>query len=219
MKTLFKKTIIFLFIVAVTVVGWWLISPLFIDNKVDEALPFEMPSEIEMASISGDKAKQLMENTMQMLDAESMQKMGAEKVAKLERMIMKLAELVPVDTLKEKMPNAGTPWQLTASGQFKDADSFHKGTGKALIYSMGAQKLLRFEDFKVTNGPDLHVFVVENLAASHRDKFGRFIHLGSLKGNIGNQNYDLAAQFDESKYQGVMIYCMPFHTVFSTAAF
>ena len=43
-------------------------------------------------------------------------------------------------------------------GEFQDADSFHKGTGVATIY-MGADgtRLLRFEDSKVTNEPDLHV--------------------------------------------------------------
>ena len=47
---------------------------------------------------------------------------------------------------------------IVKQGEFQDADSFHKGTGVATIY-MGADRtrLLRFEDFKVTNGPDLHV--------------------------------------------------------------
>ena len=47
---------------------------------------------------------------------------------------------------------------ILKSGEFQDADSFHKGTGVATIY-MGADgtRLLHFEDFKVTNGPDLHV--------------------------------------------------------------
>ena len=44
------------------------------------------------------------------------------------------------------------------SGEFQDADSFHKSTGAVTIH-MGADgtRLLRFEDSKVTNGPDLHV--------------------------------------------------------------
>ena len=47
---------------------------------------------------------------------------------------------------------------IVKQGEFQDADSFHKGTGVATIY-MGADRtrLLRFEDFKVTNGPDIHV--------------------------------------------------------------
>ena len=45
------------------------------------------------------------------------------------------------------------------------------------------------------------------------------IHLGALKGNVGNQNYDIPADVDLSEYRSVVIYCVPFHVVFSTAAF
>jgi hypothetical protein len=38
-----------------------------------------------------------------------------------------------------------------------------------------------------------------------------------LKGNIGSQNYEIPADVDVSQYQSVVIYCMPFHVVFSTA--
>jgi len=52
---------------------------------------------------------------------------------------------------------------IVKQGEFQDADSFHKGNGVATIY-MGADRtrLLRFEDFKVTNGPDLHVVLSPN---------------------------------------------------------
>ena len=52
---------------------------------------------------------------------------------------------------------------IVKQGEFQDADSFHKGTGVATIY-MGADRtrLLRFEDFKVTNGPDIHVVLSPN---------------------------------------------------------
>ena len=47
---------------------------------------------------------------------------------------------------------------ILKSGEFQDADSFHKSTGAVTIY-MGAVGtwLLRFKDSRVTNGPDLHV--------------------------------------------------------------
>jgi hypothetical protein len=44
-----------------------------------------------------------------------------------------------------------------------------------------------------------------------------YIDLGFLKGNIGDQNYDLPAGVDLSQYNSVVIYCLPFHVVFSTA--
>ena len=36
-------------------------------------------------------------------------------------------------------------------------------------------------------------------------------------GNLGNQNYEIPAGVDLSEYQGVVIYCVPFHVVFATA--
>ena len=45
-------------IVAVAV-GWWLISPLFVSNVVDEAFPFEMPESAAMASMPAEEKQQL----------------------------------------------------------------------------------------------------------------------------------------------------------------
>ncbi len=45
-----------------------------------------------------------------------------------------------------------------------------------------------------------------------------YVDLGSLKGNMGNQNYEIPTDLDLSDYQGVVIYCMPFHVVFATAS-
>ena len=44
-----------------------------------------------------------------------------------------------------------------------------------------------------------------------------YVHLGALKGNIGNQNYEIPAEVDLSEYKSVVIYCVPFHVVFATA--
>jgi hypothetical protein len=43
------------------------------------------------------------------------------------------------------------------------------------------------------------------------------VELGQLKGNVGNQNYEIPAEIDLSLYQSVVIYCLPFQVVFSTA--
>ncbi len=65
----------------------------------------------------------------------------------------------------------------------------------------------------------LHVILTENPAPRSRADVGEtYIDLGSLKGNIGNQNYEIPADVDLSTYKGVVIYCMPFHVVFATAS-
>ena len=105
-------------------------------------------------------------------------------------------------------------------GMFRNADSFHQGEGSATIYELpDGTHVLRFEDFRVTNGPDLRV-----LLATHPDPQGRnevtgpgYVELGKLKGNIGNQNYPFPEDVSPDDYGSVVIYCKPFHVVFSVA--
>jgi flagellar basal body-associated protein FliL len=108
---------------------------------------------------------------------------------------------------------------VVLQGQFKDADSFHKGSGTGTIYQLpDGSHLLRLEDFTVTNGPDLHVLLASSPSPTGRADLGDYVDLGSLKGNIGNQNYEIPAGTDLSQFKSVVIYCKPFHVVFSTAA-
>jgi hypothetical protein len=102
------------------------------------------------------------------------------------------------------------------SGFFRDEDQFHKGSGKATLYQLeDASHVLRLEDLNVTNGPDLHVLLMVDPEGG--DKSLGYLDLGKLKGNIGNQNHPIPEDADASKYHAVMIYCQPFHVVFSTA--
>jgi hypothetical protein len=43
------------------------------------------------------------------------------------------------------------------------------------------------------------------------------VELGTLKGNQGDQNYDLPGSVDLNKYQTVAIYCERFHAIFGVA--
>lgn len=105
-----------------------------------------------------------------------------------------------------------------ARGAFVDADSFHKGSGTALIVQDGAQRVLRFEDFQVTNGPDLYVYLAKHPQPRSRQEVAQgYVSLGKLKGNIGPQNYAIPGDVDLTRYRSVVIYCQPFHVVFSTA--
>lgn len=112
---------------------------------------------------------------------------------------------------------ADPAWELLFSGTFRDADPTHRGSGTAAIYRQGDELVLRFEDFEVTNGPDLHVLLVENVDADSQEGMGEYLDLGSLRGNVGSQNYTIPAGTDLSRFSGVMIYCQPFHVVFATA--
>jgi hypothetical protein len=71
---------------------------------------------------------------------------------------------------------------------------------------------LRLEDFKSTNGPDLYVYLSTDKGAATD-----FVNLGRLKGNIGNQNYDIPKRTDLSKYDTVLIWCRAFSVLFGSA--
>lgn len=105
-----------------------------------------------------------------------------------------------------------------ARGSFTDADSFHKGSGLARVVRDGSGRALRLEDFRVTNGPDLYVYLAAHAQPRSREDVDQgFVNLGRLKGNIGAQTYEIPADVDLARYRSVVIYCLRFHVIFSTA--
>src|SRR6266851_432407 len=104
------------------------------------------------------------------------------------------------------------------------AGQFHKGahdtSGMATIYQLGdGKRILRLTNFKTSNGPDVHVYLVAANDATDNDtvKKAGFLDLGSIKGNEGDQNYDLPSNADLSKDHAVMIWCARFNVNFGTA--
>ena len=168
--------------------AWWLGSPLFLDTTVDETFPI-----VEAASQENDE-----------LDALSAESETPD---------------APALVVSEADEAATGPVQVLR-GAFVDADAAHRGSGSASVFELeDGSHVLRFEEFEVTNGPDLHVLLVPTADPIDRDVLTDvgYEDLGKLKGNIGNQNYDLPEGFDLSGPWTVVIYCEPFHVVFSTA--
>ena len=115
-------------------------------------------------------------------------------------------------------PEAAPQPELLREGQFRGADDFHRGSGTATIFRTPDDRLvLRLTDFMVTNGPALSVLLSSSPAPASSQQLGDYIDVGALKGNIGNQNYEIPAGTDLSTYNSVVIYCVPFHVVFATA--
>ncbi len=112
--------------------------------------------------------------------------------------------------------SAAAPKEL-AAGLFKGYA--HETHGNAGIYEVNGKRVLRLTDFKTSNGPDVHVYLVA--AADAKDdatvKKAGFIDLGSMKGNMGDQNYDVPESVDLEKYQAVTIWCARFNVNFGTA--
>lgn len=108
---------------------------------------------------------------------------------------------------------------LLAHGEFYSVA--HAGRGTVNVYQVvDVGIVLRFEDFEVEDGPDLHVYLtsqetVENtLGADLADG----LDLGELKGLTGDQAYDLPADLDLTTYKSVVIWCVPYKVSFSAAS-
>ena len=98
----------------------------------------------------------------------------------------------------------------------------HQTSGRATVYKEADGKLvLRLTNFKTSNGPDVHVILVAVKDAEDDANFLKSdiarVDLGNLKGNEGDQNYDVPAGTDLAKYQTVSIYCERFNANFGAA--
>lgn len=96
------------------------------------------------------------------------------------------------------------------SGRFSTASGRYTVNGDALVLNDGSdQRFLRFENFESSNGPDLNVYL--------RADDGDFVDLGDLKGNIGDQNYEIPVDVDLDRYDTVQIWCVRFGVLFGDA--
>jgi len=127
----------------------------------------------------------------------------------------KVNESLPATSSKA---TANVSETVLASGTFHDVA--HKGVGTASIYQLpDGKRILRFTNFETSNGPDVHVYLVAANDATDSDtvKKAGFVEVGALKGNIGDQNYEIASDLDLSKYRAVTIWCKRFGVNFATA--
>ncbi|MCT4357531.1 DM13 domain-containing protein [Streptomyces sp. Je 1-79] len=99
----------------------------------------------------------------------------------------------------------------------------HSTTGTAKLIRLADGSLtLRLEDLDTSNGPDLRVWltdapVKEGVAGWRVFDDGRYISLGKLKGNKGDQNYPLPPGTDPSAFTSVTIWCDRFDVSFGAA--
>ena len=122
--------------------------------------------------------------------------------------------------VNESLPEAqgAAASDLLLTGHFHDGA--HKTSGTATIHKLAdGRQVLRLTSFETSNGPDVHVYLVAAPDALDNETVTKagFLELGSLKGNQGDQNYDLPAGVDLKKYQAVTIWCKRFSVNFGTA--
>ncbi len=194
-----KQTALAILVVVVLVVAWVFVSPLFIDRTVDERFDF--------AKHGGG------------VDMDAVMSLPEDERMALMNDIMDATAEAPDTRVTDDMP-ADAP-VVVASGQFTDADAIHKGSGTATLYRLpNNDHVVRFEDFRTTNGPALVVYLAKHASpASAGDVVdGGFLDLGKLKGNVGNQNYRVPSGTDVSEYGSVVIWCELFDVLFSPAS-
>ena len=192
-----------LLVAAVVALTYPLWSPYFINDVVDEAFPgldsAERESVRAMPEAQRDVLLEMSEDKPDMAADTARAMMADDKV------------------MDDNMPADATAPSLLSNGSWIEIDPVHRAEGSASIWLVGDTRVLRFEDFRVTNGPKLHVLLTKNVPTSIFAGVEDYIDLGPLKGNIGNQNYDIPPELDLSEYRSAVIYCMPFHVVFSSA--
>ena len=108
--------------------------------------------------------------------------------------------------------------ELLADGMFHS--NAHETKGKATIYQLADEKrILRFTEFETSNGPDVNIYLVAAPAVKDDAtvKEAGFITLGPIKGNKGDQNYELPSDVDLGTYQAITVWCKRFSVNFGTA--
>jgi len=106
----------------------------------------------------------------------------------------------------------------TFNGNFVGVgDGIHNAEGIAKVLAVNdgqsEHRILRLENFKSTNGPDLYVY----LSKDARSISDGYIELERLKGNIGNQNYHIPEDVNLDEYSHVLIWCKQFSVLFGYA--
>ena len=214
-----------LFLIAGGWLAWWLASPLFLDRVVDEEFPLAANAQLEGMTLSPDEVREMTRGAPGAETDAIVEQMGggADPSAAMPVTMEDAEAIMQARSQVEERASEAMPGEQAAAaallrGEFRDGDSFHKGSGTATLYRLPDGALvLRFEEFSVTNGPDLRVLLSKHPdpETSEQVKGQGYVELARLKGNLGNQNYEAPA--DAADYRSVVIYCRPFQVVFSVA--
>ena len=192
------KIIIGIIIVIIVVpLAVYTVSPLFISTAVNEPLP-------------------VFQRFMNLTEEGRIQ--AADNMSQQEKNSIMILAAKENSTVNESIDTkvAGQETDISRnmlSGKFIGVnDGIHnaEGVAKVIVLDDGTS-VLRLENFKATNGPDLYVYLATDKSASD------IVNLGRLKGNIGNQNYPIPSGTDVTKYNTALIWCKAFSVLFGSA--
>jgi len=202
-----KIGVIAAIVIIVGVGAYYLASPLFISTEVDEPLPTTaVESEAYQRFVSMNEEEK-MQAAKQMSIQERDQIMAT--ASKVNNSIDESMDQVQQQTQNNA---ATTTTNVLRTGSFVGVgDGIHNAEGTAKVIPLqDGSNILRLEDLRVTNGPDLYVYLATDKSASD------FVNVGKLKANNGNQNYDIPTETDLTKYDTILIWCRPFSVLFGS---
>ncbi|MFS1516318.1 DM13 domain-containing protein [Bacillus sp. SCS-151] len=201
-----KKSLFFTGIGIVAVlIGWWLLSPLFIDKQVNEPLPGS-------ANASGEHGEMMDDKEDMGSDEEAMKDDMEETMEGEDKEGMSEKEEMSDDASEEAMNKDKEMSNESYAGTFVEVDNEHNISGNAFTVTADGKMYIRFEQFSVTNGPDLKVYLTKEGQPTSEG-----IDLGKLKGNQGDQNYEIPEGVDLSEYNKVVVWCRAFDVDFGYA--
>ena len=213
-----RKILIIVIIVVALAIPFaiYTVSPLFVSNTVNEPLP------TTAAVVSKKAASQEYQKFVSMNEQDRIN--AAKQMNQRQKNVVMIGAAQINNTMNENVvksqviidqPQSNTTAnvsRITTNSFVGAGDGFHNAQGLAKVIPLkNEQSILRLENFKSTNGPNVHLYLATDRTASD------FIDLGRLKANNGNQNYNIPAGTDLAKYNMALIWCKDFSVLFGSA--
>jgi hypothetical protein len=169
--------------------GWYALSPLFMNSRIDEALPI---TAVSKGAIKDTDAQQ------DSLDATDPNK--------------KEGGINEAPTKEGGMTEAMPGGENSVSDPVTVVDTpTHPASGQVRVVQSSGKTYIRYENYKTINGPDVRVYLATDLAASE------FVDLGLIKATEGNINYEVPAGTNLAEYPYVLTWCEDFGILFNSA--
>jgi hypothetical protein len=207
-----KIGIITAIVIIIGVGTYDLASPLFISTEVNEPLPTSaVESEVYQKFITMSEEEKL--DTAKQKSPEEREEIMT-TASKINNSVNESMDQIPQQQQQQQTQNTITTASTLRTGSFVGVrDGIHNAEGEAKVipFQNENSNILRLENLRVTNGPDLYVYLATDKTASD------FVNVGKLKANNGNQNYDIPAGTDLTNYDTVLIWCRPFSVLFGSA--
>jgi len=105
--------------------------------------------------------------------------------------------------------------RLLGRGELQRVDDVHQGMGPVVLFELDGKLVVRFEEVKIQNGPDLHVYLGRGMGGAYDG--ARDLYLGGLKATNGTFTYELPSGTSPADYKSVVVWCRAFAVLFTWA--